>query len=47
MEWRAAAHLTQLTHALVFASFFYLPGLAQPLKNNPQFICRRWCKHTS
>ena len=35
MEWRAAAHLTQLTHALVFASFFCLPGLAQPLKNNP------------
>jgi ABC-type branched-subunit amino acid transport system substrate-binding protein len=35
MEWRAATYMIQLICALALASLFCLPGLAQPLKHDP------------
>ena len=40
MEWRAATHKTRLIRALVLALLFCLPGLAQPLKNDPHSIVK-------
>ena len=40
MEWRAATNSTRLIRAFVLASLFCLPGLAQPLKNDPHSIVK-------